>query len=196
MLEPLNGNNYYNWKFRVQLILGENKVFDITNKEVKVENFTRDEEINEFKRKDNKAKSLIVQFVADNELECLRDQNTAYKMWKTLETKYETKGLPSKMFLKKKLLDMKLQEGEPLNKYIHDFEEIVRQLKSSGTEMDEEDLTCNLLLGLPKSYQTVVTVIENLPKVTLEEVKVKLRGVYEKKKLSENRGTSDNQATF
>lgn len=32
-IEPLNGNNYHNWKFRIELILAENRVKECVEKE-------------------------------------------------------------------------------------------------------------------------------------------------------------------
>lgn len=46
---------------------------------------------------------------------------SAYEMWKTLEERFEKKGLPGQLFLKKKMLSMKLNEGEDLEKFILEF---------------------------------------------------------------------------
>lgn len=107
-------------------------------------------------------------------------------MWKTLEKKYEKKGLPGQLFLKKKLLSMKLREGESLEKFLTEFEDVIRQLKAAGAKLEEQDIVCNLLISLPKSYETVVTVIENLDSADqkYEIVKQKLLAEAEKKTLS------------
>lgn len=78
---------------------------------------------------------------------------------------------------------MKLKEGELLEIFLKEFEEVIKQLKEYGNEMSNEDLVCNILLGLPKLYETVVTVIENIPDITFDIVKKKLLGEHEKRKL-------------
>lgn len=143
-VEPLNGNNYYNWKFRIKMILAENNVLEMVESEVKIEEITDEEKKKKHIKNENRAKILIIQFVEDNQLESLRDKSSAYQMWEALEDKYEKKGLVGQLFLKKKLLSLKLKEGDSLDKYIQKFEKIVRQLKCSGAEMKDEDLTCNL----------------------------------------------------
>lgn len=183
-VEQLNERNYHNWKFRMEMILEENGCLENVKSETDVNTIVDEQKKNTYLKMDSKAKSLIVQCVEDSQLEYLREKDTAYKMWKTLKDKYEKKGLTGQLFLKKKLLNMKLNENESVEKFISDFDEIVRQLKSAGEEIKDQDLICNLLLSLPKSYETMVTVIENIPNVTYGDVKSKLLGEYEKRKLS------------
>lgn len=182
-IEVLNGNNYYNWKFRMEMILAENGVLEYVEAEIDISSLTTSKDKEAQIRKDSKAKSLIIQCVDDNQLECLRDKKTAFQMWKTLNDRYEKKGLPGQLYLKKKLLSMKLKENESLETFIQEFEEVVRQLKATETEVSDQDLICNILLSLPKSYETLVTVIENMPGLTFEIVKKKLISEYEKRKL-------------
>lgn len=184
-IEALNGNNYYNWKFRMEMILAENEVSETILKETDLtQSQLSEKEKAVLSKKEAKAKSLIVQCVEDNQLECLRDMKTAFQMWETLREKYEKKGLPGQLYLKKKLLSMKLQEEECLEAFILQFEEVTRKLKCSGAKISDEDLICNILLSLPKSYETIVTVIENTPNMTFEMVKTKLIAEYEKRKLN------------
>lgn len=116
-IEPLTGENFHNWKFRMQIILAENGSLEYITIETNINSLDANARAT-FSKNDNKAKSLIIQCVADSILECLRDKTTAYYMWKTLEEKFEKKGLPGQLYLKKKLLQMKLKEGESLQKFI------------------------------------------------------------------------------
>lgn len=49
-------------------------------------------------KKDNKAKSILVQCVEDTEIESLRDYKSAFQMWNVLNGKYEKKGLPGQLY--------------------------------------------------------------------------------------------------
>jgi len=79
---------------------------------------------------------------------------------------------------------MKMEENEKLEDFILKFDHVLCQLKTSSAEIKEEDTICTLLLALPKQYETVVTVLENLPteNLSLDFVKAKLRTEAEKKK--------------
>lgn len=82
-------------------------------------------------------------------------------MWKALKDRYEKKGLPGQIFLKKELMFLKLKEDESLENHIAECENIMRQLTTSGCEIKDGDKVCNLLLSLPRSYETVCAIIEN-----------------------------------
>uniref|UniRef100_A0A1Y1MQF0 Endonuclease n=2 Tax=Photinus pyralis TaxID=7054 RepID=A0A1Y1MQF0_PHOPY len=197
-IDQLTGDNYFNWKFRMQMILDENGVIDCIEKQTDVTKLN-EEGAKKFKKNDSKARSLIVQCVVDDLLECLRDKSDAFSMWTVLENKFEKKGLTGQLFLKRKMLSMKLKEGEPLAAFILEFEDVLRQLKASKVNMDEKDVICNLLLALPKSYETVVTVIENMEpgSLTYEDVKKRLLSEEEKRQLSKkNIGPVTDQTAF
>lgn len=54
----------------------------------------------------------------------------------------------------------------------------------SGAKINDNDLVCNILLSLPKLYETITTVIENTPNLTYSDVKSKLLSEYEKRRLN------------
>lgn len=64
-INPLNGNNYDAWKFRVETILIEHNVGDMIQTEYKGENYGDQKKKEEAKKRDNKYKSIIVQCVED-----------------------------------------------------------------------------------------------------------------------------------
>lgn len=49
-------------------------------------------------------------------------------MWKSLADIYEKKGLPGQIFLKRKLMSMKLNENENLDDFLKKFEELICQI--------------------------------------------------------------------
>lgn len=55
------------------------------------------------------------------------------------------------------------------------FDNIVRELESTGTKLDEDDKVCHLLITIPEKYETVITAMETIAdKLTLEFVKSRL----------------------
>lgn len=183
-VDPLNGNNYEAWKFRVETILIEQNVQDMIQVEYRDETYTDENRREDARKKDNKCKSIIVQCIEDTQIDIVRNKATAYAMWKSLKDIYERKGLSGQLFLRRKLMSMKMRENEKLEDFLIKFDHILCQLKTSGAEVKEQDTICTLLLALPKSYETVVTVLENSPveNINLDFIKARLRTEAEKKK--------------
>jgi len=99
-------------KFRVESILIEQNVKDMIRKEYKAEEYTDANNREEAKRRDNKCKSIIVQCIGDTQIDIIRNKETAYAMWKSLKDIYEKKGLSRQLFIRRKLLSMKMEENE------------------------------------------------------------------------------------
>lgn len=50
--------------------------------------------------------------------------------------------------------------------------------------MNDQDLVCSILLVLPKSYERIVTYLENIPNIDFNLTKRKLLSEYEKRKVT------------
>lgn len=185
-IEPLRSDNYHTWKFRMQMLLTEKGVDHMIEMEFKEENCTETEAEKKqaAKRKDDLCKNLIVQCVHDSQIDIIRGKKTGHAMWKCLESLYEQKGLSGQLYLKRKLMSLKLNEGEDLEEFMLKFDNVLYQLKATGADVNDKDIVCTLLMALPKSFETMVTIIENLPadELNLDLVKGKLRAEVEKKK--------------
>ncbi|EZA47339.1 Copia protein [Ooceraea biroi] len=129
-----------------------------------------------FRKKDRTCKSLIIQCIANSHFQYIKDKSNSYQMWRALEAVFQRKGIASQLYLRKRLLSMKLTENQSLEKHLLKFEETVRELKSVGAKLEDMDIVCHLLLTLPKDYDAIVTALETLEvkKLTLEFVKGKL----------------------
>ena len=94
-VELLNANNYHTWKFRMTILLTEKDVIGWTKEEFNEVNFDVSKVTEKVKaRKDNNlCKSLIVQCLDDSQIDLVRAKETAYQMWKSLEERYEKKGI-------------------------------------------------------------------------------------------------------
>lgn len=197
-IELLNSNNYHTWKYRMSVLLEEKEVIDYIEVEFKEENYREEREKKEAKRKDNRCKSYIVQCVGDSQVDLVRDCKTAYSMWKNLEDRYEKKGIPGQLVLRKKLMSMKMKEDDDLEIFFANFEEVIRQLKAAGADCKEEDIVCTLLLAMPKSFETVLTILENVPPtdLTLNLVQAKLRSEIERRQAQNPRQNPNAKTRF
>ncbi|KAH0813975.1 hypothetical protein GEV33_008816 [Tenebrio molitor] len=85
--------------------------------------------------------------------------------------------MASQVLLRKKLLTMKFNVGtDSMNTHFLKFDGTIRELKSAGTNLEQSDVVCHLLLTMPPEYDTVVTAIETLAseELTISFVKNRL----------------------
>lgn len=190
-IEPFKGENFQNWKFRVESLLLEHDLIEC------IENtkFTKliDKGDQNAKKKDNRAKNMIIQCIHDSQLSVVRNKSTAYAMWMALTEMFEKRGLCGKLMLKKKLMNMKMANNESIDEYVLRFEKVIEELQviDSKDIIQDEDKICNFLLGLPNKYDLAVRIIESLPDMTFELVKKHLRNEDEKLMARNNGRSSD-----
>lgn len=164
-----NGKDYDHWKFRMEIVLDNHSVRHCILEEKQNPDET-------FLSQDKKCKAIIIQCIANSHLQYVKDKNTAHQMWKALEGVFQRKGIASQLYLRKKILTLKLQESDILETHFIKFDGLIRELRSVGAKLEEIDVVCHLLLTLPKSFDGMVTALETLEpkKLSLEFVKGKL----------------------
>lgn len=64
-IDPLNGNNYEAWKFRVQTVLIEHDVDKLITERYTPEAYAEQNNREAERKKDNKCKSIILQCIED-----------------------------------------------------------------------------------------------------------------------------------
>lgn len=197
-VEPLNGNNYESWSFRVKTILIENDVEEMIRIKYVRETYADDATREQARKKDNRCKTIIVQCIDDTQIDIIRDKETSYEMWKSIQEMYERRGLSGQLLLRRKLMSLKMEETDKLDDFILNFDHTLSQLKSSGAEISDQDTVCTLLLALPRSYETVVTVLENLPaeSINMDFVKMRLKTKAEKRSGKMNQGENMKSTAF
>lgn len=182
------GNNFNNWRFRVESALDERDLLvyiqsDINGLLTAAANNTEREKI----RKEEKAcKNIIVQSVHDCQLENIKGKSSAKEMIETLASIYERKSIASQLLLRRQLLTMKFDEVNDIADHFVEFDRRIRDLKSAGAKLEENDIVCNLLITLPEAYDNLVIAIETMDqtKVTLDFIKGRLLDEYNKRKPS------------
>jgi hypothetical protein len=185
-----SGTNFNNWKFRLEVVLDESNLLPYIESDITeiiagvAEGAGQTNEIAEHKRKDKKCKSMIIRRIADSHLEYVKDKSSSYAVLGALKSTFERKSVATQLYLRRKLLTLKCENSEELDKHFLTFDNIVRELKATGATLEESDIVCHLLLTLPDSYSTVVTAIETMDaaKLNLELVKGRLLDEANKKK--------------
>lgn len=161
----------------------------IDNNEVLSSAAQKEREKQSYQKKDKKCKSSIIKRIADSHLEYVKDAKTSFQMWNSLKDTFARTGIASQLFLRKNLLSLKFDHAvSTLTAHFLQFDKLVRELKSTGANMENSDVVCHLLLTMPAEYEIVVTALETLPAEQLTVTFVKNRLLDEETK---RRGSND-----
>jgi len=101
----------------------------------------------EWKKLDWKEKSTIRLCVSDSVLLNVSREATAKALWDKLGTLYQSKSLVNKMFLQKKLYNLRMKDGDSVTEHMNAFNTMVSQLLSvvSKFQMKISALVCCVL---------------------------------------------------
>ena len=80
----------------------------------------------------------------------------------TLATLYEKPSASNKVFLMKRLFNMKMAEGGFFTDHLNEFNTITSQLSSVGVNFDEEIRAFLILCSLPESWNVLVITVSIL----------------------------------
>ena len=108
-----------------------------------------------------KAAAIIKLCLADDVMYHVMDEESLAAIWLKLESRYMSKLLTNKLYLKQKLYDLKMAEGSYLSRHINVFNQIISDLKRIDMKFEDEDKALMLLNYLPASsmYENLVTTL-------------------------------------
>jgi hypothetical protein len=84
---------------------------------------------------------------------------TTKDLWNKLGTLYQSKSLVNKLFLAKKLYNLRMKDGDSVTEHLNSFNTVVSQLLFVDINISDEDKCINLLFSLPNSWDSLVVAI-------------------------------------
>ena len=115
----------------------------------------------EWKQLDAKAKSTIRLHLAESVYFTIVGEATTRSLWQKLCDTYEKKTASNKVYLMKKLYELRMKEGGSVSAHLNEFNILFAQLTSQGLVFDGEVQSIFLLCSLPSSWDTFCTAISN-----------------------------------
>ena len=86
--------------------------------------------------------------------------STAFELWKTLSETYEKKVASTKMYLIRRLYNLRMKESDSVQAHLNEYESLSSQISSQGTKIEDELKAMILMSSLPSSWETVVTTVQ------------------------------------
>lgn len=163
--DKFDGSGFYGWKFKTRLGLIQNKVWKCVaqNNEGQDENtmVQKAKQLKVDQEEEDLAYTFIMLSLSDNVQAVVRDCLTARQTWKRLEERYGGHEVQDRMELREKLREVKMKETDSINDHLARISDLVKQLKSAGGDLLEEELILTLLRSLPKKFESVKAFIRS-----------------------------------
>jgi hypothetical protein len=184
--DRLDGSNNFNsWKSRLQIILEEDDLLSVIQKDLP------ETVINEWKeerKEDNvKARKIIIYSMRDHLLPRISNLKIAYEMYEALNNIFESNNTLRALTLKGQLQNIKMKKDDIVATFFMKISEIRDQLGSIGEIISNRELVLTTLNALPRHWEPFLQSIngrEQLPTFdhlwtdcTQEEIKLIARGV-------------------
>ena len=91
-------------------------------------------------------------------------------VWRKLAGQFQKKTWTNKLAIRRKLYNLKLKDGQSMQKHVEMLTEVFDELSINGDPLDEENQVVQLLASLPESYDMLVTALEASPRVPKLEI--------------------------
>jgi len=92
----------------------------------------------------------------------IMNENKTVNLMKALSNMYEKPSAANKVYLIRRLVNLKMGEGNSITNHISEFNTIIAQLTSVQITFDDKVKTLILLSSLLESWSAIVTAVSNL----------------------------------
>jgi hypothetical protein len=157
-VEKFNGQNYQLWKMQMEDYLYQKDLFLPLGRVAKKTTVMKDEE---WEILDRKALGMIrLSLAASVTFNILKEKTTKDMMY-ALAKLYEKPSVSNKVFLMKRLFNMKMSEGGSVANCLNDFNAVTNQLSFVKVDFDDEVGALLILCSLPKRWNGLVMAVSN-----------------------------------
>lgn len=153
-LAKLNNKNYFQWKYKMELLLIKEKVWQTVSKPVPspvTEIWTQNDEI---------ARALIGLNIEDNQIPHVRTTTSAKEAWIALKNIHEKDSIVNKITLMRQMYETKLEESQDLEPHFDKLTNLLQKLADLNENLSEHLKIALILSSLPKSWHMLVTALE------------------------------------
>lgn len=190
-IPKLNGDNYFNWKFRMEMILKEREVWNTIAED------TPSPITAAWTKSDEKAFASIALAIDDSQVQHVRLCKTAKEAWKSLQDFHEQDSPGSRVRILRTIMRQRAEENTDMKQHVNKMNELFQKLTSLNDKVDIEFLTSATLMGsLPSSYDSLITALEARKEDELTSSLVCSKIIEEYERRKERDGIANNTAAL
>ncbi|KAK2985417.1 hypothetical protein RJ640_003159 [Escallonia rubra] len=155
-IEKFNGMNFQWWKMQVEDYLYQKDLYlPLVGEKPEAMNAS------EWAILDRKALATVRLSLTPQVAFNISKEKTTAAVMKALEKLYKKPSASNKVFLMKKLFNMRMSENGSVVDHLNDFNGVTNQLESVGINFDDEIRALLFLCSLPDSWNNLVTTVSN-----------------------------------
>lgn len=148
----LRGGNYIDWRFRMQMVLVQQNLWDVVAQHERPESV----DAAEWAARSLRALAAISAHLTDIDVVHIRRCATAREAWELIADMYEPSGLVCQVFLSRELNATRLREGASPREHFARMAALAEQLETAGQPVPDDVFAWTLLASLPPSYAPLV----------------------------------------
>lgn len=187
----LNASNYFNWRFRIEMLLKEKGIWNVINENQPATVTT------EWSKADEKALSTICLLIDDDQIQHVRNAKNAKEAWMALKNFHEINTPGNKVRVLREIMRQRADENTDMELHVNHMNELCQQLLALDSELKPEFIMSATLLGsLPSSYDPLITALEARSdgELTSTLVRSKIIEEFRRRKERDNGGQNESSA--
>lgn len=155
-ITKLNGDNYFNWRYKMQMYLTRQGIWTV------IEDEKPDPVTAVWTKNDQDAHSIIALCIEDDQIQHVRNCKSAKDAWTNLKDFHEKDSPNNRVSILRKLMTKRLEEDGDVEVHINQMNELFQKLLALGEEFKPEFILSATLIGsLPESYNNLAAILES-----------------------------------
>ena len=151
-IPKLDQGNWSSWFMRISAVFMDRDLDGVVDgTEILADNNSLS-----WKKKNKQAMAQILLTLNDDQLVHVKGIDTAKGIMDKLKQVHQSKGLASRLYLRRRLLNMKLNDSNSMSEYLVSMKKVKHQLEEVGSSVDDEDFALMILSSLPESYTPLI----------------------------------------
>ncbi|KAG8786664.1 hypothetical protein FRC15_010949 [Serendipita sp. 397] len=119
---------------------------------------TETAEIAEWKKKDHKARSVVIQHISDSEMKHIIGRKTAIDVWTSLKLVKESTSTRTILDMRRRLYHSLAEESADIAEHVSQMRQYHDELTMMGQKIDDQEFFYCLAASLPSSWDTFTTI--------------------------------------